>query len=360
MTFPQGFQNPAQGGWNQVPGGYAPNGQQQAPPQLPPGLQAMQQNSQFNLPPQMGGNPLPQSQSPLELVPPNMPGQRSDPRFQQQQQQQMDPRFQQPQVQQQAPQGADAGTRLAGPNVPLHYQGRTVGEIIQMLEGVRQTYFQQQQQAPAQRPQSGQSQQQNAQPQDAGQQQPGWDWKKPDESVGRIVAQQLDKLFTERLQPMLGPVAANNMVQAANQARQQAAQEIGAARYAQLEPAIMNFLQSADPQSLTNAETWKAAAKFVVGDMAMRGVQLPAQQQQTPQGHQAGAFVQNGQLQIQNPLPNLNGFFTEQPNQGQQGPQGVQMTQQDMQMAGAMNIPVADYAAWKAGIAYSNAQAGMR
>jgi hypothetical protein len=346
---------PAQGSWQQVPGGYTP-GQQQVPQQaqLPPGLQAMQSNSNFNLPPQMGGrNPLEDPPSPLAVVPPNVAGQRQAPQnFQQQQQ--FDPRFQQqaPQLQFQQPQGADATARLTGPNVPLHYQGRTVGEVIQMLEGARQMHFQQQQ-APAPT-QSAQNQPTTGQPPQSGTQQAGWDWRNPTESVSKIVEQANEKLFA-KLQPMLGPVAARNLMQEAQDARTSAAREIGVERYQQLEPAVMDFLRQADPQSLTNPETWKAAVKFVVGDMALRGVQLPAGQQQ--QGHQPGVFTQNGQV-IQNPAPNMNTFFSEQPGVGVQGPQGLQMTSQDIAMASAMNIPLADYAAWKQGIAYSTSRNG--
>lgn len=363
MTGPQLYQQaPSQGGWQQVPGGY---GAQQ---QLPPGLSAMQQNVQSNLPPQMQmqQNPLLDPPSPLSMVQPNMPQQRQ---VQQQapQGQQADPRFyQQPQYQQQVPQGVGAQTRLDGPDVPLHYRGRSVGEVVQMLEGMRQFHFQnqQQQQQVQQRPapQPGQAQQVNGQPQDPAAQQPGWDWKKPDESIARVVDQRVkqhtDELFN-RLQPMLAPVAANTMMQEAQSARQSAANQIGHQRYAQLEPAIMDFLRGADPQSLTNPATWTAAARYVVGDLAMRGVQVPNGQPQS-NGHQPGAFPVQQVGQIHNPSPNLNTFFSEQPNQGAVGPQGLQLDQAQLSMAQAMGIAPSDFAAWAGGLAYSNARNGAR
>lgn len=353
MTNPAFQQAPSQGGWQQVPGGYGQNGQNAQ--QLPPGLSAMQQNSNFNaLPPQMGGNPLESQQSPLAFVPPNVPQQRQVQQQQMMQQQQPNG----PMVQQ--PSGVGINARLDGQDVPLQYRGRPVGEVLQMLEGMRQFHFQQQQNQP-QRTQPGQGQQQNAgQPQQgAEQQQPGWDWKKPDESIARVVDQrvgaQIEGLFN-RLQPMLAPVAASNLMNEAQNARQSAANQIGRERYAQLEPAIMDFLKGADPTSLTNPATWTAAARYVIGDLAMRGVQVPMGQ--TQNGHQPGAFPVQQVGQIQNPSPNLNSFFSEQPNQGGVGPQGLQLSGEQMAMAQAMNIAPADFAAWAQGLAFSNARNG--
>lgn len=361
MTHPL-FAPAAQPGYVQVPGGY-PGAQQQIPQgsQLPPGLQPVMVPQQV-LPPQMQQmpfqqqvNPLQEPASPLSMIPPRIAGremqiplQQVDPRFQQQQvpvqqQVQIDPRFQQ---QAPAQQGIDPNARIQDPRLPQYLQGKSLTEVAQMFEGMRQLHFQNQQQSHQQQPaQPVQGQPQTGQPQAPGQQQAGWDWRNPRASMQQVVQEELKNTLV----PLLRPALENAMVSSAANARDMAAQELGPQRFAQLEPAIRQFLMNAEPQALTNKDTWLAAARYVVGEQALRPQQ---QMQPAVMNGQFGAFPAQQVGPVVNPLPNLNGFFTEQPNQAGQGPQGLQLSQMEMSAASAMGISPAEYAAFKQGIRF--------
>lgn len=380
MTGPQ-MPAAQQGGFRQLPGGYedaiqqaqqragqmipaqhqlAPQFVQQLPPQMqqgpqffgPPsdGLSPLQQMQQIQqqLPQQQGNQQPPQMQQQVQ------PGQRfGDPRLQQAPQgqfqnlQQMQAAHaaqqmqQQPGQQFQAPAGLDLNARLTGPNVPADLQGRTLGEAIAIHNGMRQVHLQmmagQQQGAPANPP--VQSPQQQAVTQ-GGQQVAQWDWRDPRAAVGAVVEEKMNGLM-QRLEGALAPVVQASSVGAMNSAMQQAKNEIGPA-FTQFESQILASLHGADPRFLANPQTWKVAAERVIGAAALQGARLQPQQQ-VP-GLYPAQQVQLGQQ----PLPNLNSFFTEQPGQGGQGTQGLQLNPQQRWAAQAMGMTEADYAAYYA------------
>jgi hypothetical protein len=362
--FQQQQQVPAaQRPWVQQPGGYDPGGQQGQQQQVQPLMpsQMQQQQPVQQLPPQMQQpqqSLLQDSQSPLAGMQPVMP------QYQQRQQQpvQQQP-VQQNQGQQQfPPQGQQFQPNqsqsvpvnvndmvLQGPGVPAELQGRRMSEVVNIYNGLRQTHLQQMVQQPQQ--QQPQFQQPVPQQQQQVQQQPtqqrGWNWQRPDESVGAIVEDRLNHMVESRLMPLLAPIAADRAMAAVQNARAQAAHAIGVQNFAMIEPEVMQALQGAHPSALTDPRTWQTAAAVVIGNRTMRGqpVQQPQQQQQAGPGAYPVQMVQPGQ----NPMPNLNTFFSEQPHQGGPGGQGIQLSQMQRAAAGAMGISEADYAAWAVG-----------
>lgn len=249
-----------------------------------------------------------------------------------------------PQQQIQAPQGIDINTRLTGPGIPPSLQGRTLGEAISIHNGLQQAHIQLMSQ---QQPSTGMSNPPvQTQPQvqhQAGTQQ-GWDWRDPAASVQRTVQPLLEERFN-RLEAALAPAVQQSSMAAIQSAMNQAAQEIGP-QFTQFGPAILQRLQGADPRALTNPQVWKLTAESVIGAAAL---QAGRQQPQNlgggsqPPGMYPAQAVQPGQQ----PLPNLNSFFVEQPYQGGQGAQGApQLTPQQMFVAQQMGIAPADYAAW--------------
>lgn len=363
MTNPAGYQQPtAQRPWVQQPGGYDPSGQQQpqqqqfvpqqqqqAPQQgLPPLLQ-QQQQPQLGLPPQMqsplqqidGGSPLAQ----MQPIAPPMQQRQFQPQ-QQAPQQQFQPQqpvpqqqqFQQPQQQQQSP-------VLSGPGVPQELQGRTLAEAISIYNGMRQTHLQNMQQPAPQMQQPAPQRQQQVQPAQPGQS-AQFDWRNPGQSVAAVVDERINAAIDSKLMPMLAPLAARNAMGDVERARQQAAASIGQQTWVTIEADVLQLLQGADPQTLTNPNAWALAAQTAVGRRALAG-QRPQQQYQQ---QQPGAYPVQQVQQQQNPLPNLNGFWSEPSNQGGPMNMGVQLTPQQLQAADAMGITHADYAAWSVGL----------
>jgi hypothetical protein len=226
-------------------------------------------------------------------------------------------------------------------------QGRTLQEAIAIYNGMRSTHLQlmnsQQQPAPQQQAPAAQQQTQQGQPNP--QQAPAFDWRNPGASVAQVVDERLNHAIDQKLMPLLAPIAEQNAMSGIQAARQQAAAQVGAQRWMQMEPAIMQALQGADPRALSNTQTWLTAARYVVGDQMLRG-----QQQQQMQQQQPGMYPAQQVQQGQNPMPNLNSFFTEQPMQG--GPSGgaFQLTAAQRLASQAMGIPEADYAAWAVGM----------
>lgn len=252
------------------------------------------------------------------------------------------------QQQQQVPAGIDINTRLGGPNIPPALQGRTLGEAVAIFNGMQQSHMQmmaaqQQQQAPVQ--QQGPVAQPPAPQQNGAQMQNGWDWRDPAGSTQRVIAPMLDSL-TQKIETALAPVTQQSSLNAIQAAMQQASAEIGP-QFTQYGAQILQRLQGADPRSLSNPQVWRVAAESVIGAAALAASR---QQQQPVQYAQNGApglypaqVVQPGQQ----PLPNLNSFYTEQPYQGGPGAQGaVQLTPQQQWAAQAMGMSQADYAAW--------------
>lgn len=351
-----------QGGFKQLPGGYP-----YSPGYVPPGQAPQQQQQWQPLQPQTQLGMPSQVAPPTFQQPPIQDGYPSSqipqppqqqPQYQQVPQQQV-PQFQPPAPQFQAPPaGVDLNQRVGGPNVPAELQGRTVGELISIHNGLRQAHL-----ASLQQPQP-----QQFQPvppiQQVPQQQAGvptvqpnqFDWRNPRESIANVVSEVLQR----DLMPALAPTLQATNMQQVNTARNQVAQEIGPQLYAQLEPHILRNLQGIDPRALLNAETWRVAARATYGDLMLsqgRNGQQPQQQQfgfpvqqGQPNPQQPGVYYQpqtaNGQ-----PMPNLNGFFTEQPNQGgPTGQQGVRLTPFEDYTRRAMGLDEATYIAWKGGV----------
>lgn len=333
--------------WQQLPGGYdAQRAAAGQPPAAVPGQQQQQPLTALGSPtPQAVNNqPLfPENTSPLSQMPARQlpwerqPQQQQQPVQQQQQFQQQPAQQQQqpaPQQQFQVPQGVDLNARIYGQNIPQELQGRTVGEVVGMINGLRQVHLSQMQQQPA--PQAPVAQQQPAAPVAQPQ---AFDWKSPDQSIGRIVDDRLQNAIDTKLGPMLAPVLLQGQVSQAQNAMQQAAAEIP--NFQNMLPAIFAVLQGVPPNVLANKETWKTAAKVVAGESVLSG--------QHPQA-QPGMYPQQQVQPGQSPLPNLNSFYTEQPLQGGPIAQGVRLSQEQLRAADAMGISHADYAAWAVGV----------
>lgn len=335
-----------------MPGGYdqaiqvANNGQ----PVMQQGQPMMQQQVQQQVPVQQV--PLTQLGQPAAFAPtgqPLIPNQVSPLQPGQQVQQQV------PQQQFQLPANlpADLNARLYGQNIPAELQGRTVGEVIGIANGLRQVHLNGQLQAPA-RPAQTQVPALPVQGQPA--QNLGFNWTKPDESIGRVVDEKLTA-FEQRLAPMFQPLIQQGAVTAAQSARDTVARETPG--FAQLEPMVLARMQGLPADQYASADAWRIATRVVIGDLAIRGAGQPqgqqvqqVQNQQAPQGQPGPAVVNAPQFvqQGQSPLPNLNGFYTEPPFQGGQGPQGAQMSQNQMNAAAAMGMTNADYMAWAGGV----------
>lgn len=341
MTGPTGFV--------QMPGGYVPN--------PPPGVQPQQQQQapvqQQQTQQQQPQTPVwnqPQGGAPVEgFGPPQFPAPFRTPQpFQgqpQQFQQQQPPQMPQHQPQQPAPQqNIDLNTRLTGTNIPAELQGRTMAEAMQIYNGMRNVVLQQtaqpprsavQQPAPVQQPQGAPAQGH----------QDGWDWRNPQAAIAKVVQEQLAPVVQA-----LQPVVMQSNMQSVQAARNTAAAQIP--NFAQIEAQVVERLRGADPQQLMNPEMWRVAAESVVGQMALRG-QLPAQpqatQQQTPRYNQWLQPAQNLQPG-QQPVPNMNGFFSEQPSSGAPNAAPQQLTSTQLWAAQQMNMSPDTYAAWAAGV----------
>lgn len=363
-----------QGGWQQLPGGYQPGGQPQpaqrfqpvpqgAQPQFPqaPLPQQMQQ-PQFQPPvpmPQMHETGSWSQQTAMQMAQPPapqpqpQPGQFPQPQFPQQPQPQFpqQPQPGQPQPQPQQPTGTiDVNTRLFGPNIPAEMQGRTLGEMTAVYQGMRQVALQHISQQPGgQQPQPtppapGQPQQQPTLPQS---QTAGWDWRNPQAAIRSAVQ--------EVLQTELAPIRAATTQSQIAQSEAQVAAEIGPQVYEQLRPTLYRQLQGAPADALANPNTWRVAANALVGALAIQAsrMQVPGQQPQVP-----GTFAPQQIGPQAQPIPNIGSFFTEQPGQGGVGVlQQTQATPADRYWADQLmggNVDL--YMAWKTGTPARNSQ----
>lgn len=319
------------GGWVQMGGGYVPN------PQGAPQPQQQQQGA-----PQQQFAPQAPQQVPMQWVPPGPQGSPMEgsapiyPNVPQQYQPALPPmvRFgaQLPLPQAQIPQqqqftppaGADLNTRLTGPNIPQELQGRTLAEAMQIYNGMRnvvlETTTRPQQPAPA-----------SQQPAPVAGQPAGFDWRNPEASFKRVVEGVID----ERMRPVLQ----SNQQQSIEQARRTASLEFGQA-WTQLEPQIHARLAGASPEALANPAIWKTAAEAVLGADVLRFARQGGRQ-----APQTGQPMMQPQT-MQQPAPNLSGFYTEQPNVGVSPGGGVQLTPTQAWAAQAMGMDQATYAAW--------------
>ena len=271
-----------------------------------------------------------------------------------------------PQQQVQAPQGIDLNQRVQGPGIPADLQGRTVGEIIQIHNGMRQVHTQLM--SMQQQPQQGAPAQ--PQPQTQAQVQPGsqvqnqgdWDWRNPKASVTAAVREVLGTEL-QSLRNELAPVTQAGGLNLIERAIDTARAAVGPT-FTQFEPLIRQQLQGANPRDLMNPQVWQVAAERAIGMTALQQqrmmaaqpqVQQTQQQQPQPPGLYAGQVVLPGQQ----PLPNLSTFFSEQPNQGGPGAQGFQLSPLQVYAASQMGIPLDQYAAFYAPIAANNRQGGF-
>lgn len=245
------------------------------------------------------------------------------------------------------------------PSLPQELQGRSFGEMLALYNGMKNVvlrYANGQQQVPQQQgAQQQQTQQQAPQQQGATQQgvpQGAEFWRDPAGNISRLVQEQVTQALNTQVAPMLAPVTQQANMAAIQFARQQVAAEIPG--FPQLEPEIWQRLATADPRTLANPEIWRITAKNVAFDAMMRG------QFQFPRG--GGQFPPQALANGQNPLPNLNGFFTEQPgqlgSQRQGGPQ--QITEQQAFVARQMGMTPEAYLAWSGGTNQQPLNGGRR
>lgn len=237
--------------------------------------------------------------------------------------------------------GVDLNFVLQGPAFPPELQGVTLGQAIQMYGSMRQLTFEmqrRQQQAPAPTPQPATPQA----PAPGTQQQPAqFDWRNPGPSLAAVIGPMLEQALDKRL----APVAEQAAIQSATMARNAIAQEVGAQRFAQIEGAVMQYLNGATAADLANPELWRVAVRTALGDQVLRGGN-PAAGGRPPQIPGATPF----QPGTPNPAPPLQSFFTEQPQAGGQAVQGVTLTPQQMWFADQMGVSYGDYAAYAQGI----------
>lgn len=333
-------------GYVQLPGGYgspppgaaAPQQYQQQPtaaypPQqpsmLPQGLQEGFSPDLLPIPARIQAQPI---VPPVGVQPTQQPPQQQPQQFQQ-------PVPQQPAPQQVGPAPIDPGARLYGPSVPPNLQGRTFAEAMQIYNGMQNVVLQQlhgqapQQQAPA-------PQQQAPVPAAPGAPAPaGWDWRNPEASVQRAVGPAIQDAIAPVL-AAISPIVQQSNIAAVSRARDAAAAQIGPA-FAQIEQHVIQRLAGADPRALMNPEAWRIAATSVLGEFSLRN-QSPLPQQPLQQLPQAPGHYQP---QAQ-PMPNLNTFYTEQPNVGAPQQGIVQLTPQQDWAARQMGMSAADYLAW--------------
>jgi hypothetical protein len=247
------------------------------------------------------------------------------------------------QPQQPTPLQLSAETIIDGPGVPNELRGRTWGEISRVYEGLRNLALQSRNAPPIPQPPMQQPVAQPAAPAAQPQVDSATFWRDPVASVRQVVAQAVAETVGQQLAPVTQQ-AVNNQILAA---RNQVAQEIGPAAYQALEQDVMASLQGVDPRTLVDPAMWRVAVNNAAGQRALRGQALPARQQ--PAAAQPGTFAPQTVQPGANPVPNLNGFFSESPNGGART-QGTQLSQEQMQAADAMQMTHAQYAAWLGGI----------
>lgn len=258
----------------------------------------------------------------------------------------------QPTPQQQGiPAGIDPNTVLSGPQFPPELQGVTLGQAVQMYGGMRQLVLGMQQRQYQQVAPQTQAPAPSQPAPGAPAQTPAFDWRNPMPQFQQMIGQMLDE--------RLAPVTQQSQLNAAAQARQAVAAEIGTQRFAQIEPHVLRYLQGATPADLANPELWRVATRTAIGELALNGQgQQQQQPNRQPAGQQYGGAVPF-QPGMQNPAPPLQSFFTEQSQQGAPV-QGVTLTPTQMWFADQMGVPHGVYAAHVSGIPEMVPQNGGR
>jgi hypothetical protein len=343
MTMPY---VPAQApvGYRQMGGGYmdaiAQRGQPQQQPQMPSQVapqqpqypQYQQQQTQLGQPSQVAPMPGPVYVDPAWSPPPSI----NDPRFQQARQPQVAP------APAPVPQQDYLSIPLNDARLPAHLRGRSVGDIIQIAEGLRQVHLNA---APA--PQAPVAQAPVAQPQAAPGAEAPFDWRQPRASIAQVVSDVIDQKLMPRLQPALNQVQNNGVATA----EAVVARELGAT-YEDIKPLVYQQLRGVtDAALLSNPDTWRMVSKQVIGDLWMRSRQGQAPVAQQPQQPQQNQWLvpQQAAVAAPQPVPNLNGFFSEAPNQGGPSAVGVSLSPQQDAARAAMGMSREDYIAWGGG-----------
>jgi hypothetical protein len=351
MTYPQQGM-PGATGLPQMP-----MGQQALPPQQPTGGYGIEslpgpqgpQGQYPAFPGYAGAGPgvpgTPQAQ-PLQTAMPGQGwGQQPMQQGQQGMQQGMPPQPQQGQMsqpQQSRTAQLDDGTILDGPGVPPELRGRSWGDARRLYQALSTDWLTRNRQPTTPAQQTMQSVQQPQPPrygptppsqplppQQGGQQGQQF-WQDPQRSIQEAVSAAVEQ--------RLAPIAQQSQAQAIMQARNIA--QTGVQDFGYLEPYVMQIVGQADPELLTNPQTWVAAARMARGQLVEAGQYQPQQSQQRPQSQQ---------------VP-VNQFFSEAPSApslaGYQGQAGVpQPTQTDYEYARRFQMPVDQYMSWKHGVA---------
>lgn len=319
---------PTQSGWQHLPGGYQPPSAPGQPAAAPLPIQSQMPQRQQPQPQPLRWQPPGPLGAPIEGTPPIYP--------------QVPVQGQQPQPFQQQvaapPAGTDLNARVDGPNVPNELRGKTLAEVMQVYNGMRNVVLQT---IPGPVPPSAPGIQQPPSVQQPsaippGGQLPAWDWRNPEAGIEAAVERAIDK----RVMPALNPLLVRQGVDGIREARNMIAAEIP--NFPQIEAAVLQKLQGADPIALQNPNMWRITAHSVIGEMALRG-QLSQPAPTVPAGAQQVAPGAQ-------PIPNLNGFFSEQPTVGGAPGGTMQLTPQQAWAAQQMGMTADDYAAWSGGV----------
>lgn len=260
--------------------------------------------------------------------------------------------------------GADLNARLGGPGIPQELQGRTVAEGLRYYGIMREEFMRQRQMQQGQQPLQGQPQQQpQSQPQQPQFQQPQ---QQPFSAQPRVPGQQsaqgdpMREYITQSLREVLPEMLAPVVLPAQQRAVQDTYTQVRS-RYSdwqQYEGDIMQSLQGANAQQLSNPEVVEAAYFFAKGRAQSRAPQgqpqppygtapqyqpqWPQQPQQAPPqqwpGYQPQPQFQQQPAFVEGPTP---------PAPSQFGPQGQQNDPRDEIFARRSNMPLEVYRSWK-------------
>lgn len=345
--------HPTVGNFGLPGGGGPPQGQPYfEPPQQPAG-------SGWQMP------PAPQSQGTFPQQPQQQPQyQAPQPQYQPQQPQyqapqpQYQPQPQQPQVQN-PPQRVEIPDHvvLDGAGVPTELRGRTWGQVKQIYGALANDFVMRQGAPNNQRPQPQQQpvytqgepnggQPVRGQPQRG---QGGTFWEDPEASITRIV--------DSRIAPITQRTTAMAIQEAMNVAR------MSIPDFAYLEGEIMQIVQGADGQALTDPRLWQSTAELARGRMMGQGRydSRAAVAQQSPQAQHNPAFARGPGTYVPalaNPIPPVGQFFTEAPTPPQ-FPNGngndvqsrvAALTNEQRMYASKMQMSLEDYVMWQGGV----------